>query len=153
FNDIPNSSVETLDELYYTASHLWQLLLKPEKTFNINLQITDLPDGQLAESTIISFDDSGNPNGGTIFIDSDANSKGWFIDETPLDNSEFSNSRGAEKQRGRGENYFLADSDSVASGKYDFQGKPVSIASATTLQRLYSIPLSLSNLIKNSSND
>ncbi|MCC5618304.1 hypothetical protein LC605_25115 [Nostoc sp. CHAB 5836] len=58
-------------------------------TFNINFQITDLPTGQLAEAQITQFDQYDRPNGGTILIDDDANGYLWFIDPTPLDNSEF----------------------------------------------------------------
>ncbi|MBD2241881.1 hypothetical protein H6G35_35755 [Aulosira sp. FACHB-113] len=36
------------------------------------------------------YDSLGRPNGGTILIDDDANGVGWFIDPTPNDNSEFS---------------------------------------------------------------
>ncbi|MEL6580873.1 MAG: hypothetical protein AAFQ14_14075 [Cyanobacteria bacterium J06621_12] len=48
-----------------------------------------MPSGQLAEATITGFDSLGVPNAGTIAIDHDANGVGWFIDSTPLDNSEF----------------------------------------------------------------
>ncbi|GAB1539092.1 hypothetical protein NUACC21_17570 [Scytonema sp. NUACC21] len=68
--------------------HLWQLLFDP--TFNINLEIKDLPTGQLAEAQITNYDSLGRPNGGTLLIDTDANGVGWFIDTTPWENSEFS---------------------------------------------------------------
>lgn len=64
---------------------------------NINFQITDLPTGQLAEATIRGFDENGVANAGKILIDHDANGLppkgcvGWFVDETPLENSEFGN--------------------------------------------------------------
>ncbi|MEO1671391.1 MAG: hypothetical protein AAFR77_11495 [Cyanobacteria bacterium J06631_2] len=48
-----------------------------------------MPSGQLAEATITGFDPLGVPNAGTIAINHDANGVGWFIDSTPLDNSEF----------------------------------------------------------------
>ncbi|MBD2241879.1 cadherin-like domain-containing protein [Aulosira sp. FACHB-113] len=63
-----------------------------DPTFNINFQIADLPTGQLAEAQITQFDALGRPNGGTILIDHNANGIGWFIDPTPLDNSEFASS-------------------------------------------------------------
>ncbi|MBE9050263.1 PKD domain-containing protein [Nostocales cyanobacterium LEGE 11386] len=63
-----------------------------DPTFNINLQITDLPTGQLAEAQITSFDSFGRPNSGTLLIDDDANGIGWFIDPTPWENSEFTTS-------------------------------------------------------------
>jgi hypothetical protein len=86
---IHNSTPEIINALNNSATKIWSDLLKPKTFFDLNFQIKDLPTGQLAESTITSFDDSGVPNGGTIYIDSDANNKGWFIDPTPSDNSEF----------------------------------------------------------------
>jgi hypothetical protein len=71
----------------YNATNLWQSLFDP--TFNLTLQITDLPTGQLAEAQITKFDQYGRPNGGTLLIDADANGVGWFIDQTPWENSEF----------------------------------------------------------------
>ncbi len=61
------------------------LVLISDRKFNF--QITDLPQGQLAEANIAGFDSSEKPNAGTILIDHDANGVGCFIDETPLDNS------------------------------------------------------------------
>jgi hypothetical protein len=72
------------------VADLWQALFDP--TFNLTLQITDLPTGQLAEAQITDYDSLGRPNGGTILIDADANGIGWFIDPTPNDNSEFTTS-------------------------------------------------------------
>jgi hypothetical protein len=43
----------------YSATNLWQTLFDP--TFNINLQITDLPTGQLAEAQVTQFDQQGRP--------------------------------------------------------------------------------------------
>jgi hypothetical protein len=50
--------------------NLWSTLFDP--TFNINLQITDLPTGQLAEAQLTQYDQQGRPNGGTILIDHNA---------------------------------------------------------------------------------
>lgn len=61
-----------------------------DPTFNIDLQIADLPTGQLAEAQITKYDQYGRPNGGTILIDNDANGYSWFIDQSPFDNTEFS---------------------------------------------------------------
>ncbi|NJR17648.1 MAG: hypothetical protein HC785_19300 [Calothrix sp. CSU_2_0] len=76
-----------VSNLKYNATDSWATLFDP--TFNINLQITDLPIGQLAEAQINSFDQYGRPNGGTLLIDADANGVGWFIDQTPWENGEF----------------------------------------------------------------
>jgi PKD repeat protein len=70
--------------------NLWQTLFDPANPFDLTLQIKDLPTGQLAEAQITKYDQQGRPNGGTILIDNDANGVGWFIDPTPEENSEFS---------------------------------------------------------------
>ncbi|WP_319420865.1 hypothetical protein [Pleurocapsa sp. FMAR1] len=84
FNDI-----EIINVLNNSATNIWSNLIQSETELDIDFQIIDLPKGQLAEATITDFDDSAKPNAGTILIDRDANGSGWFIDETPLDNSEF----------------------------------------------------------------
>jgi large repetitive protein len=112
-----NSTLEIINVLNNSATNIWSDLLQSKTQLDIDFQITDLPKRQLAEATITGFDDSGKPNAGTIYIDSDANGVGWFVDSTPLDNSEFSGSRGAGDAGG--ENYLLAAAESEASGKYD----------------------------------
>ena len=92
-----------------SAIAFWDFLLKPQTAFDINLLVKDLPTEQLAEAQITKYDSQGRPIGSNIFIDSDANGKGWFIDSTPLDNSEFVSSNAA--------NYFQADTNSAAYGK------------------------------------
>ena len=94
-----------------TATKIWSDFLQPSTQLDIDFQITDLPTGQLAEATITSFDENGTPNAGRIEIDHDANGVGWFIDPTPLENSEF--------RTQNTENYFIADPESEANGKYD----------------------------------
>ncbi len=65
------------------------------KLLELEIVVQNLSKVQLAEATIAGFDSAGKPNSGTILIDHDANGLssngdvGWFIDETPLDNSEF----------------------------------------------------------------
>ena len=100
-----------------SATKIWSDLLQSDTQLDIDFQITDLPTGQLAEATITGVDENGTPNVGTILIDHDANGVGWFIDSTPLDNSEFSGSRGAEGAGGKA--YLLAAAESEANGKYD----------------------------------
>jgi hypothetical protein len=82
-----NLTSNLFSDLKYSATDLWPSLFDP--TLNISFQITDLPTGQLAEAQLTQFDPLGHPNGGTILIDHNANGIGWFIDPTPLDNSEF----------------------------------------------------------------
>ena len=106
-----DSTPETINELNNSATNIWSDLLQFSTQIDIDFQITDLPTGQLAEATITDFDQNGVPNAGTIFIDHDANGVGWFIDETPLDNSEFI----AQDT----DSFLLAAAESEAEGKYD----------------------------------
>ncbi|WP_460202278.1 DNA/RNA non-specific endonuclease [Scytonema sp. NUACC21] len=69
--------------------NLWSTFFDPANPFDLTFQITDLPTGQLAEAQITKFDQYGRSNGGILTIDTDANGVGWFIDTTPWENSEF----------------------------------------------------------------
>ncbi|NER01034.1 MAG: hypothetical protein F6K30_30815 [Cyanothece sp. SIO2G6] len=68
--------------------------------FDLNIEITDLPVGQLAEATITCFDTNGHPIAGIILIDDDANGLGWFIDLTPWAHSEFQSTHTATRLSG-----------------------------------------------------
>ena len=111
FFSIHNSTPEIINELNNSATKIWSELLKSKTQPDIDFKIIDLPTGQLAEATITDFDENGVPNAGTIEIDHDANGVGWFIDETPLDNSEFI----AQDT----DSYLLATAESEAEDKYD----------------------------------
>jgi hypothetical protein len=76
--------------LQNTTVPTWTSFLTGTIPFNLNIAITDLPTGQLAEATITGFDPTGRPNSGTLYLDVDANGLGWYIDPTPWDNSEYS---------------------------------------------------------------
>ncbi|NET48228.1 MAG: PKD domain-containing protein, partial [Merismopedia sp. SIO2A8] len=89
----------------------WTNFLQPHSPFNLNIEITDLPTGQLAEATITRFDSIGRPIAGTILIDDDANGLGWFIDPTPWDNSEY--------HPHQTDTLLKATPDSPAHGRYD----------------------------------
>jgi large repetitive protein len=67
----------------------WTEFLQSPTPFNLKVEITDLPTGQLAEATITGYDTTGRPNAGTLTLDINGNNQGWFIDTTPGDNSEF----------------------------------------------------------------
>jgi PKD domain/Bacterial Ig domain len=116
FNNQPIIIHETLSNLltnvYSTAQSIWHF----NNAINLNFEITNLPTGQLAEATITGYDQLGRPNKATISIDDDANGVGWFIDTTPGDSSEFR--RGDAATGGLGD-YFIADPNSAAAGKYD----------------------------------
>ena len=95
FFSFHNAAPQIINDRNNSATNIWSNLLQSETSLDIDFHITDLPKGQLAEATITGFDSSGKPKAGTILIDHDANGLssngdvGWFIDETPLDNSEF----------------------------------------------------------------
>ncbi|MEL7418320.1 MAG: DNA/RNA non-specific endonuclease [Cyanobacteria bacterium J06555_3] len=111
FSSIHNSTPKITNVLNNTATNIWSDLLQSETQLDIDFQVTALPTGQLAEATISGFDKNGVPNTGTILIDHDANGVGWFIDRTPLDNSEFI----AQDT----DSYLLAATESEANAKYD----------------------------------
>ena len=108
---VHETTFETVNRLNNSATNIWSDLLKTKTQLDIDFQVTDLPAGQLAEATITGFGNYGVPNAGTILIDHDANGVGWFIDETPLESSEF----GVRNS----ESYLLAAAESEANGKYD----------------------------------
>jgi Bacterial cadherin-like domain len=96
--------------LQNTTVPTWTEFLQSPTPFNLKIEIQDLPTGQLAEATITGYDTNNRPNSGTLTLDTDGNSLGWFIDTTPEDNSEFTTQ--------------LADTafratTGAASGKYD----------------------------------
>jgi large repetitive protein len=92
-----------------TSFGFWESSLL--SSFNLNLVIRDLPTGQLAEANITGFDSTGRPNSGTLYLDTDANGLGWYIDPTPWDNTEFGTSLTDTAYR--------ATVDSLAYGHYD----------------------------------
>jgi hypothetical protein len=90
----------------------WNSLL--QNTVNplkLNIEIADLPTGQLAEATITGFDPTGRPNSGTLYLDTDANGLVWYLDPTPWDNTEYSQTLTDTAYR--------ATADSAAYGHYD----------------------------------
>jgi hypothetical protein len=97
--------------LQNTTVPTWLEFLQGTTPFNLNIEITDLPTGQLAEATITGFDPTGRPNSGTLYLDTDANGLGWYIDPTPWDNTEYSQTLTDTAYR--------ATADSLAYGHYD----------------------------------
>jgi DNA/RNA non-specific endonuclease len=65
----------------------WTSFLQGQTPFNLNIEIKDLPTGQLAEASLTGFDSIDRPTSGTLTLDLDGNGLGWFIDSTPWDNS------------------------------------------------------------------
>jgi hypothetical protein len=97
--------------LQNTTVPTWLEFLQGPSPFNLNIEIADLPTGQLAEANITGFDPTGRPNSGTLYLDVDANGFGWYIDSTPWDNTEYSQTLTDAAYR--------ATSDSAAYGHYD----------------------------------
>jgi large repetitive protein len=92
--EIPFSSSITLQQfltghnfnLQNTTIPTWTEFLTGTTPFNLNIEITDLPTGQLAEANITHFDPTALPTSGTLTHlfhrrfanDTDANGLGWF---------------------------------------------------------------------------
>jgi DNA/RNA endonuclease G (NUC1) len=64
--------------LQNTTIPTWTEFLTGTTPFNLNIEIIDLPTGQLAEANITGFDSNGRPVSGTLTLDTDANGLGWF---------------------------------------------------------------------------
>jgi hypothetical protein len=85
-----NVSPTSIYNINNTVLTFWNSYFQSPTPFNLNIEIADLPTGQLAEANITGFDPTGHPNSGTLYLDTDANGLGWYIDPTPWDNSEYS---------------------------------------------------------------
>ncbi|WP_396134999.1 PKD domain-containing protein [Chamaesiphon sp. OTE_8_metabat_110] len=96
--------------LQNTTVPAWTEFLQSPTPFNLKIEITDLPTGQLASATITGYDTNNRPNSGTLTLDTDGNSLGWFIDTTPDDNSEFDQTLTSTAFRA---------TTGAAAGKYD----------------------------------
>jgi DNA/RNA endonuclease G (NUC1)/PKD repeat protein len=97
--------------LQNTTVPTWTEFLQSPTPFNLKIEVTDLPTGQLAEATVTGYDTFGRPNAGTLTLDTNGNSLGWFIDTTPEENSEFTTQLA--------DTAYKATADSAAYGKYD----------------------------------
>jgi DNA/RNA endonuclease G (NUC1)/PKD repeat protein len=102
--------------LQNTTIPTWTSFLTGTTPFNLNIEVTDLPTGQLAEAQLTSFSPTGTPNAGTLLLDYNGNDLGWFIDSTPWENSEFAPFDFAQ---GTQPTAFRATSSSPAAGHYD----------------------------------
>jgi hypothetical protein len=106
-----NTSPTPIYNINNTSLPLWNSYLQPTTPLDLNLVIKDLPTGQLAEAQVTQFSNNGTPTGGTLYLDTDANGLGWYIDPTPWENSEFSQTLTDTAYR--------ATADSLAYGHYD----------------------------------
>ena len=91
--------------------NLWNIKLGELVSLDVTVHLEDLPFGELGEARIDAVGPDGLPTAGTIIIDTDAAGVGWFVDETPLDHSEFGTTLDVSA--------FKATGDSAAAGKYD----------------------------------
>jgi hypothetical protein len=96
--------------LQNTTVPIWTEFLQSPTPFNLKIEVTDLPTGQLAEATITGYDTNNRPNSGTLTLDTDGNNLGWFIDTTPDDNTEFDQTLSTTAYRA---------TTGAAAGKYD----------------------------------
>jgi DNA/RNA endonuclease G (NUC1) len=106
--------------LQNTTVPTWLSHLTGTTPFNLNIEVTDLPTGQLAEAQLTGFDANGKPNAGTLLLDYNGNDLGWFYcaiahananDPTTWENSEFETTLTTTAYR--------ANSTSAAAGRYD----------------------------------
>jgi len=56
FLNVHNPSSASINTINNSALSLWNNLIHPQSPFNINLEITNLPTGQLAEAQVTKFD-------------------------------------------------------------------------------------------------
>lgn len=75
-------TLEQLSRIESTAVNFWQSLLPDHQPLEVNFQIGDLNDGQIASAQVTKFSTTGLPIGGTITIDRDAQGAGWFSNAT-----------------------------------------------------------------------
>jgi hypothetical protein len=108
-----NTSPTSIYDINNTALTLWNSYLQTSTPLNLGIEIVDLPSGQLAEASITGFDPTGRPNAGTLYLDIDANGLDWYIDSTPWDNSEYSQTLTDT------DTAYRATADSAAYGHYD----------------------------------
>jgi hypothetical protein len=74
----PGIEAADADAIVDAAVLLWESLLPGQTLPNVSISVADLPTGLLGTAT-----------GNSITLDVNANGVGWFVDETPLDHSEF----------------------------------------------------------------
>ena len=108
FAPLPALMVSQLAE---RALQAWQGDLLAPLSWEIEVQIANLPKNALAEARVAQVGAKGTPVAGVIVLDDDAAGVGWFVDSTPIDPSEFTNLLDAYA--------FEAKADSPAHGKYD----------------------------------
>ncbi len=102
---------DVVNQLGQTALDLWQTVLALPLAPDIVFSIENLACGTLARAGITQYAANGLPQRGIITIDDNANGRGWFVDQSPLDNSEFTVLIAADG--------YQASAVSPASGTYD----------------------------------
>jgi hypothetical protein len=72
-----------------TTVPAWTEFFQGQTSFNLNIEIQDLPTGQIAESQLTSYDSSDRPTSGILTLDIDANGLDGYIDFNTEDNTEY----------------------------------------------------------------
>ncbi|MGF1479362.1 MAG: FG-GAP-like repeat-containing protein [Cyanophyceae cyanobacterium] len=108
-NNSHNLTESAIERIGDAALDIWNELLNPQISLDIDYEIEDLPVGTLAEA-LVTIDGEGELNGGTIIVDDNANGTGWFVDPTPEERSEFGRLTSQSA---------LATVNSEAYGRYD----------------------------------
>jgi RHS repeat-associated protein len=78
-----------LPQLTTAGLNLWRSALGTPSPFPVNVVVEDLPAGVLGETLATAWDAQGKPTGGLILLSPNGDGRGWYIDPTPLSNSEF----------------------------------------------------------------
>ena len=108
-SDLFDMSIAT--QLASHAIATWQTVLSAADMALVNVAVADLPGSLLATAELLPPSIDGTLATGLITLDIDAAGVGWFIDPSPLDNSEFDVSLT--------EAAFEVGSDSPAAGRFD----------------------------------
>ncbi len=99
-NDGARLTREAVESMVSASMTLWASAVGVQSFPGVRVEIADLPRGLL-----------GTAQDGLITVDADANGAGWFVDATPLENSDF--------VVGLGSTSLLATAESPAAGRYD----------------------------------
>ncbi len=80
----------SVDQVLDTAVDAWREVAELPESFDVQLAVHDLPEGQLGEARILEVDDEGHPLRGRVIIDDDAGGHGWHGDlERPVAGDKF----------------------------------------------------------------
>jgi len=87
--DSENLDAESLANFVRVAESSWREKVGHLPTLDIEFGVAALPDNQLAYAQVIDYDADNNRVTGRLVIDDDGTGSGWFIDNTPAFDEEF----------------------------------------------------------------